>query len=62
MIKTITNIAGKQRRIITIPGLIVIWFIAALLMPKSCNKKDQLKTIGVWYNKFNSGFISMEIK
>jgi hypothetical protein len=62
MIKTITNIAGKQRWIITIPGLIIIWFIAAILMPKSCNKKDKLKTLGVWYNKNDSGFVRMEIK
>ncbi len=62
MIKNITNIAGKQRWIITIPGLIIIWFIAAILMPKSCNKKDKLKTVGVWYNKNDSGFVRMEIK
>ncbi len=62
MIKAITNIAGKQRWIITIPGLIIIWFIAAILMPKSCNKKDKLKTVGVWYNKNDSGFVRMEIK
>lgn len=62
MIKTITNIGGKQRWIITIPGLIIIWFIAAILMPKTCNKKDKIKTEGVWYNKYDSGFTKMEIK
>ncbi|MBP6430361.1 MAG: hypothetical protein KA319_01165 [Ferruginibacter sp.] len=62
MIKTITSIAGKQRWIITIPGLIIIWFVAAILMPKTCNKKDKIKTVGVWYNKHDSGFIRMEIK
>ncbi len=62
MINTITNIAGKQRWIITIHGLIIIWFIAAILMPKTCNKKDKLKTVGVWYNKNDSGFVRMEIK
>ena len=62
MIKTITNIAGRKRWIITIPGLIIIWFIAALLMPKTCNKTNKIKTAGVWYNKQDSGFIRMEIK
>ncbi len=62
MIKSIKNIAGKQRWIITIPGLIIIWFIGAILMPKACNKNDKIKTVGVWYNKNDSGFIRMEIK
>jgi hypothetical protein len=62
MFKVIENIAGKQRWIITIPGLVIIWLMAALLMPKSCSKKSAIKTIGVWFSSTDTGYVRMEIK
>ena len=53
---------GKWGVYLTILGIILTWFIAVFLMPKTNADKVNNKMEGIWITKTDSGFKKLEIK